>query len=110
MDDAPALANGGWGIPKIRQKKGHKGHIVVQRQPPDIAILLFQAAAKAAIIAAVNFLLLFGQLLQIGNDISKHPFHPFCSIAIHYNLFSIVCLEQFVNLIYHIPAPLHILN
>ena len=39
MNDAPPLLHHRLGIQKIGQKKNHKGHIVIQGQPPEIAKL-----------------------------------------------------------------------
>ena len=81
-------------IKKIRQQQNHKGHIVIQRKPPQIAELLFQAAAKAAVITTINQFLLFCKLLAIGDYIAEHGLHLPLLLTNMIYLFCLIVLNK----------------
>ena len=71
MNDAAFFAFRHFWLIERAENKYEKAHIVVERQPSELAVPLLQSAAKTAIDRFVARLVLFGKAFAVGDYIAK---------------------------------------
>ena len=75
MGDAPAGAGDFFGFIKARQQQGQKDHVIAEAQAAELAVGIANGPADAAVHCLIAVFLFLAELLQRGNDKSKHGMH-----------------------------------